>query len=662
MNQLRCKVISALLTFVFLAVSSVLAAAPAAAADVATISGTLVTQDNGLPVSNATVTLYQGTTVAGTTTSDTGGQYTFSKEPAGVYSIVIRATGYQTTRVDDIFATAGTVSAIRTPLLRAETNSGSLREIGAVSATARGTTLASSSTIQHDLSPLQLQSQGFFKAADALGQVPGVNLSGGPHTVGDDTIIDIRGMGSGEVRPLLDGHPLGPIGVFSPDFFNYANSGYFLMSNIQITVGSGASGLYGVDVIGGTIDFQTLNPTRTPHAELYQGFGSANTLISQVKSTGSVGRFGYAIGHTVSGTTGDFSPGLVFQGARPNNNLNLPNNGACTASNDLTSCNTALNTYSVSGNYRVQNDLLKLQYSLGDKSAVSFTAYGGNQLSDSTGNGDNDNIPYDTRLAEIQAQPQNCPVGYTVITNSNPNACYTAQQWAAASYGPYGGGADRNRGTSIQDYHARFTTLIGTSNNVTIDAFDSFYDYRKNSNQAAGFDPTGTYYVGGGTFDDNYLSNGLLVSDDIALANNDFGIGYFVEHQREWGNNFTQGPPPAYVPQSERGAGDYSFFVRDQFIADQHFSLYANAWLRRSIVTAQTTFDPRLSLVFRPTRNDVVRLTGGRADGDPAAAIKSTGSFSSYNNPSSLNPSSFAAQQRRQRRQPEPKAGVVERL
>ena len=58
---------------------------------------------------------------------------------------------------------------------------------------------------------------------------------------------------------------IGPIGVLSPDYYNYTNSPYALLSNIQVTVGSGAAGLYGVDVIGGTIDFQTLNPTKQDH-------------------------------------------------------------------------------------------------------------------------------------------------------------------------------------------------------------------------------------------------------------------------------------------------------------------------------------------------------------------------------------------------------------
>jgi len=182
----------------------------------------------------------------------------------------------------------------------------------------------------------------------------------------------------------------------------------------------------------------------------------------------------------------------------------------------------------------------------------------------------------------------------------------------------------------------------------------NYYQYRKNSNQAAGFDPTGTFYVGGGTYADDYLTNGRLLSDEIAGRKNDFGFGYFIEHQRIYGNTLvpaTFGSPatstsPAvpgtaayFQTQPELDEGDYSFFVRDQFAASDRLTAFVNAWSRRSNVTQKTTFDPRVSLVFRPTSRDVVRLTAGRADGDPAAAIKSNGVFTNINNPSSLNPS-----------------------
>jgi outer membrane cobalamin receptor len=628
-----------------LLLSLLVPSAPSLAADApaSTIVGSVIAQDGGLPISGATVTLQHGNADVATTKTDGAGRYSFTDEPPAVYSVEIRAEGYQITRVDEIATAPGSTATVNTPLLRSELNSrGQLREIGNARASANGNTLASSSTIQYNLDPEQLQAQGLLKSADELQNVPGINLNGSPHTVGDDTFIDIRGMGPGEVGVLLDGHRVGPIGVDAIDYYNFANSPFFLLQNVQATLGSGASGLYGTDVIGGTIDLQTLVPTLKPHAELIEGAGNLGTGETFFKATGTFDKLGYAVGHTVTGTYGDFAPGPRFQGARPNNNGNANNGGACLPSGnqvaDISSCNTALNTYSVSGNYRVQSDLAKLRYAISPVTALTVTAYAGNQLSDSTGNGDNDFLPYDTRLAQIESSTPNCGAGYIVATNTSPNSCYSAKALAASTFGPDGGGQDRNRGTSLQDYHARFETQLA-NNQFTADIYQDYYDFRKNSNTAGGLDPTGTYFVGGGTFQDNYLTSGALLSDDIAGLKNDFGFGYAVEHQRIYGNEFTPGPPPSYLPDQEFGEGDWSFFARDQFNPTRNFSFFANAWLRRSDVTNKTTLDPRASFVFRPSPNDIVRLTGGRADGDPAANIKATGAITGVSNPSSLNPS-----------------------
>jgi outer membrane receptor for ferrienterochelin and colicin len=613
-----------------------------------TIDGTIVTQLNGLAIGGATVTLSRDGATVATTTADNGGSFTFANEPAGIYSILVAATGYQTTRVDTVVVTGGSTVVVRTPLISAGTSSAGITHevIGSTKATGlRGNTLASSATIQTNLDPDQLLSQGFVKAADAIGQVPGVNLSGGPHTIGDDTTIDIRGMGPGEVRPLVDGHPIGPLGVYSNDYYNYVNSPFSLLQNIQVTVGSGATGLYGVDVIGGTIDFQTLNPTSKPQFGFYQTYGDDGTAGTILKATGTFGNFSYALGHAVNGTYGPLAPQLVFQGARPNNNSNLNNGGACTASNDLTTCNQLLNTYSVSGNYKVLNDLGKVRYNFTPTTALTFTAYAGNTLEDSTGNGDNDNLPYSTRLAQIQGSGQAGSGGcganlYPVITDSNPNACYTAQQWAAASYGPDGGGEDRNRGTTLQDFDLSLTSQIGV-NSISVSAYSDYYNFHKYSQAASGLDPTGTFYVGTGTYTDEYLTHGMLITDDITSSNNDLGFGYSVEHQQDSGNNLAYNSTGNYVyfvPQPILGEGDYSFFLRDNYTPTKNFGIYLNAWDRRSSVTQHTTFDPRLSFVYKPTTHDVVRLTGGEADGDPSIAIVQADSLTGFSNPSSLNP------------------------
>lgn len=609
------------------------------------ITGTIVAQESGLGISGATVELYRGAVVAATTTTNDAGAFMFPDIAPGEYRVTIRASGYTPTRIDSIVVVKGTATAVRTPLRRAQTaGSGGYTEIGRTNATSRASSLASTSTIQYNIDPIQIQNQGFFKAADAIAQLPGVNLTGGPHTVGDDTSIDIRGLGAGEVRPLIDGHPIGPLGIDSADYFNYNNTPYGLLDNINVTYGSGASGLYGVDVIGGTIDLQTLSATSRSHGAVLQSFGNDGTAETLVKTTGSIGRFGYSFGHDVQGTYGPLAPGLVFQSFRPNNNANLNNNGTCLGSGtqpDITSCNTALNTYSVSGNFKVLNDLAKLRYNFTPSTALTLTAYDSNTHADSTGNGDNDYYPYQTRLAAIQSTPTNCPGGYLAVTNANPNACLTAQQLAAATSGPDGGGEDRNRGTSLQDFAGRVTSQIGL-NALSFSAFSDYYNFHKNSDAAAGLDPTGTFLTGTGTYQDNYLTHGFLATDDIATEKNDVGFGYFVEHQQTSGDNRAYDSKTntvSFTPQATLGEGDYSFFLRDNYTFTDQISTFLNVWDRRSSVTQHTTLDPRVSLVLKPTAHDVVRLTAGQADGDPSITTVDGALLSKFSNPNSLNAS-----------------------
>jgi outer membrane receptor for ferrienterochelin and colicin len=632
-------------------VSATLPNAALAQATTGTVSGSVVTQENGLGVSGATVELDRGPQAVSTKKSDDQGHYVFADVQPGIYSLLISATGYSQTRVETVAVAAGATAVVRTPLVQSATGESSLRVIGSTNTTVNAASkLAASSTIQFNLDPQDLALQGFTKAADALGQVPGVNISGSPHSVGDDTSIDIRGLGQGEVRPLLDGHPIGPIGVFSPDYYNYANSPYALLQNIQVTVGSGSTGLYGVDVIGGTIDFQTLQPTTTPHALLRQEVGTEGTLGTVIESTGTVGHLGYAFGHSVEGTYGNIAPQAIVQGARPNNNENLQNGGACLPAGgipDVTSCNTALNTYTVSQDFKELNDLAKLRYNFTPTTALTLTAYDGEHHSDSTGNGDDDYVPYATQLAAIQSNPSNCGTnGYLAVTNGHPNGqCLSAQQLAQLTSGPDGGGANRNRGTSLQDFSGTLTTQIG-DNYFSFNTFSDYYNFHKYSAEAGGYDATGTFFVGGGTYQDDYLTHGFLLTDDIPSGSvNDFGFGYFVEHQNYYGDSLAYTTDAAgningeyFSQQPTVGEGDFSFFIRDNYTPTDKFGVYLNAWERRSSVTQHSSLDPRLSFVFKPTKHDVVRLTGGEADGDPSATIVSAGSLTGFGNPSSLNP------------------------
>ena len=602
----------------------------------ATITGLVVDRSSALPVAGAVVQLLSQKTVIESVKTDGGGRYRLTAAPA-VYDLVVRATGFNFSESDDIAIAAGTTTTIDASLQVAATSSQStLSTIGRVTANARS--LSAATTITRTVSIADVQSTGQIRFGDQLGTLPGVNFQTSS-SVGDDASINLRGFGSDETAALLDGHPVGPLGVGSGGF-NFSLGPAFGLSELNVTYGSGAQGLFGSDTIGGAINFVTLNPTATPHYTFQQQIGGFGLLSSGITATGTFDKLGYALALGRLGEYGDFAPHRVAQSARPNNvsGDSVHPNGACTggkdgpASNpdadDVSACNLAVNTYDVSQNTEQSVGLLKLDYALSPVTHFRATTYGAVQWSDSTGNGDNDFLPYSTRLGQIESGPSNCTTagggsGYQVVTNplAGTVACYTAQQFANATSGPDGGGADRQRSTTMRDYNFALSTQAGI-NNITLSAFDNNYEYWKDSSLAGGVSAAGGG-LGTPTFADFYNTQGYLASDEISTGRNYLGFGYSVYHQLQDGVEDDASGSSPRIPTGYFGEG--SVFLRDTYRFDDNLSLFGNAWLKRSSVTGQTTFDPRATIQLRPTHRDVVQLTYGRSDGAPSPQLKLEG-------------------------------------
>ena len=275
--------------------------------------------------------------------------------------------------------------------------------------------------------------------------------------------------------------------------------------------------------------------------------------------------------------------------------------------------------------------IAKLRYGFSPGTTLTGTFYDGVQWADSTGNGDNDYVPYASRLAQIQDATSTCSTssgvpGYTVVTNPQPatpvTACYTAEQFAAASYGGAGGGAGRQRSTSMRDYHLRFNTIAGGIHHITVDAFRNNYDYWKDSSLSGGVGINGQL-LGLPVFLNKYDTQGFLIADDLYGIRNDVGIGYYAQHQDQTGNRLNGSL--AFVSNPEAYFGEGSAFIRDTYRFSDQLSIFANAWVKRSSVTQRTTFDPRVTALVRPTRRDVFRFTYGRSDGAPSPSLKLLG-------------------------------------
>jgi outer membrane receptor protein involved in Fe transport len=597
-----------------------------AQAATATITGLVVDQKGSLPVGGATIEVRQDSTSVASATTDASGRYSITGIAPGLYNISVSANGYDVSESNGVVVASGTTS-VNAGLSRSATSVGQSAVIGRVG---NSNALTAATTISQSISAADLTRTGQIRVVDQLASLPATNVSTSS-SVGDDVSLNLRGFGPDETAALLDGHPVGPLGVGSGGF-NFSLGPAFGLSQVDVTYGSGAQGLFGSDTIGGAVNFVTIDPTAKPQFTFQQQIGGFGILSTGITATGTLGNLGYAFAGGRLGEYGDFYPGMIAQSARPDNvQPNSVNpNGACAGSaNDVSACNLAVNTYEVSQNTQQTVGLAKLTYALSPATHLNTEAYDAVQWSDSTGNGDNDFLPFSTRLGQVQSGATNCVTGsgvagYTVTTDpiAGTTQCDTAQQFAAATSGPDGGGAGRQRSTTLRDYSASVTTTAGI-HNLTFSGFADNYTYWKDSGLAGGTDANGNL-LGTPTFADYYNTLGFLASDEFIVGNHDIAYGFTTWHQLQDG---VEDDASGINPEIPTGYfGEWSYFVRDTYTITKQLSFFLNAWLKHSSVTGQTTFDPRATLQLRPTRNDVVQFTYGRSDGAPSPQLKLQGS------------------------------------
>ncbi len=516
-EQLVRSIVVTIVCTVSVTVCAVAQSTPTPLARTAAITGVILDQNGGLPVANAQLQLQQGTKAIASAVSNAYGNFAFRPVPYGIYSISVQATGYESGRSQDIVL-SGPV-AVNVALIRAVSR-GALRTIANIRAGGAGT-LQTTTTIQQTVDMNVVQQTNQLRLAESLGKLPGVNRADADSSRGDDIGIDIRGLKPSETQILLDGHPIGPAGVYpgwdiggGTGGFDLADSPVFALKGAQVTYGSGASGLYGVDAVGGAIDFQTIDPTKQPEGIMRWGYGDEGTQLFATQASGTFGKLGYVLIHGVNGTYGQFQPQIIAQtGAR---------------GNDWTSATLAADTYFVTGNAVLRNDLAKLVWSFSPSTSLTFTGYSATSWDDKTGNGDNDFITAD--YAQYQAASStdctigssSTPNGITVTTDAG-STCVTPQRYGVVASGPSGGGQGPFQALRNQDYHARFLTMLG-KNQIVVDSFvDNYGQDRERPASNLNGDLSVLTRI--------FRTYGTLVSDDIASDKNDLGFGFYSQRQ-----------------------------------------------------------------------------------------------------------------------------------
>lgn len=574
-----------------------------------TFSGTVVDRDGGLGVANATVELQQLGKIIATARTDSYGAFAFQPVPAGTYTVLVMAAGYGTVRSDAIPLASGSQS-VSLVLQRTQT-AGSVRSIGRVVVSSHAAGLQTTTTIQAVADPALAQRTNQLRLAETLGKLPEVNLVGQDSAVGDDIAIDIRGLKQSETQIMLDGHPIGPFGVYPAGIgggsggYDFQDSPLGSIESTLVTYGSGAVGLYGVDAIGGSVDMQTLNPTVRPQGQVQYGIGSYGKQQAGAQTTGTLDKLGYAFSYGVTGTNGPFPGSVISQTG--------------TRSTNWDPTTFAGITYYVTSNYNLRNSLAKLRYSFSPSTSLTLTTYTANSWDDKSGNGDDDFI-----TPELVAfhTTSNCSykvpgvVVSTVFGGGSPK-CVPLQEYIQGASGPAGGGGLAWQALLNQDYHARFLTALG-KHSIVVDGFAD--NFQQNYNRGASF-LNGPSALSRSPI---YRAFGGLISDDIASGNNDFGFG--VYNQRQYTNQRQQnGLPPATITAATLYTRLNSYFIRDAWTPTQQLQLFLNAWEKDSLIGGWS-FDPRMSVVYRPEAADVIRVTGGASSADPAAIAPSVGS------------------------------------
>jgi hypothetical protein len=612
-----------------------LVGAPAAAqspAPATAVDGRVVDAQTGLALPGASVSVVGRP--ATTTTDSTGTFHVLGLAP-GMYTLRVTHAGYQPGDADNITLTSATAATV-TLSLQAVTTGSRLTTIGR-SSTTLSSALQKASTIYRSLDTEALIENGTFRAGDALRGLPDINngITGDTAALGDDLQLDFRGIGTLETLATLDGHPIA-YGVEGG--YNYQLSPVAGLRNINVTYGSG-SNLAGYSAIGGTVDFQTLDPTPDRRIFVSQGYGQYDKASTQVQITGTEKRLGYAFGFGVGSLDGplkddeQYQPGAAFD-----------QSAVVAGANPYV---RDLGVYKDDSLAVSRSGLAKVSYALSDTSKLTFTSLVSSYWNDKTGNGDGDYTTYPLALAEGEANLAGyspaafpglapCPAGTFVATNANgqPNGfgpppkgsapgtlgprdggitCQTPQQYAQFNTGYFGAGTAW-QSFNFGDYHLGFQS---TPHNQVIraDVFTNRYLDNISRLDALPFvtvpgTSDGAFYA---SF--NVEETGASASDTFLGRNNDVGLGYTYLNTGYDLAFATPGGASAGTPQ----VFESGFVLHDIYHpSGSPLSAYFDGTLKHASATDTSNVDPRLSFVYKAAANDIVRLSGGATTTQPS--------------------------------------------
>ncbi len=602
---------------------------PARAQSTGAIDGTVADARSGLSLPNATVgVIGQGRSAQ----SDAHGAFRIDGVPPGIYHLRIARGGYAAAESDDVIVVEGGVAHV-TLSLEPSLDARDTEVIGRT-ATRAANSLQQATTISRTLSTETLQESGYYRAGDALKQLPSVtnSITGDTGALGDDLPLQIRGLGAAETVTTLDGHPLAS---GASGGFNFQVSPLVGIRSYSVIYGTGGADTLGVNAVGGVIDARTIDPSRAFAADLTQGYGTYNRLSSIAQATGTAGQLGYAAAVGVYGLDGPLRNVATYDPA---------------VSWDPSSASPAIlanATYPIDSSAVSRTAMYKLSYALAPSTALTFTSYASSYWEDKSGNGDQDYQTYAYSIAKGnsllagKAKTDPCPAGqfqaknsYGVPWGTGPNGlpdggaaggCVTPALYAADTTGPAGAGPAYQT-INLNDEHLNL--LSSTPHFVTdVDLYTNRYlvsstranglpDYVAATGSTTGFPYSIVPGTGGSAKSSLYLTSGGHVAGTFLWANNDLTVGYLYNNASDSLATNNVGA----ITIGNSNAAYYGPYLREVYrVPSAPVTLSANAYFLTASATNTSYVNPRFSIVYTPAGNTVVRGSVGASTTQPTA-------------------------------------------
>ena len=359
------------------------------------ISGT-VTDTASTPIAKAAirVTDSQGKTRQSQTQAD--GSFRFDGLDAGVYAVQASREGYASTTLTNVLVVQDHETDIA--LVLAAPSLTSIKVIGHIVTSARlknfNSGIASSDTIDAST----FIDQGQVSVQRILDQTPGIVTA---HPTFSNaavpsafTFANIRDGLSYETSSLIDGHPV-TTGL-AGHFYNNDLSTYGL-DDVELVKGPGAAAPEVNYAINGSVNYRTMDPSRTPRYDLDYGADTNGGQFVNFLASATDGRLGYVVEYYSFGSNGPlnneptYEPDVLSVGTLVNGKaiaaypftVGFP--PGTTNSFVFSNISAFAGDYPVTSSTQIRSEIIKLRYQLSSASTLTAAFLGSSSNSNFNG-------------------------------------------------------------------------------------------------------------------------------------------------------------------------------------------------------------------------------------------------------------------------------------